>query len=183
MTDPYHWLSTPLQWLLLAIVATATLYVGQQLGRQGRSLTTSATPYGILDIEFPWSEQRAKEVIGHWSDEKLLSTARDQVIFDFLYLLLYPVSLSLLCALIGGHAPGVVGFFGSVVAWGVLLMGPLDAIENLAILRMLSGSFAAPLPQLATIAATLKFTLLFGAFFYIAVGGFRTGVHLVKTWF
>lgn len=177
MTDPYHWLSTPLQWLLLAVLTAATLYVGLQLGRQGRPLTTANTLYGILEIELPWSSERAGEVIDHWGSD-LVPTAREQVRFDFLYLLLYPVALSLLCALIAGRAPGAIGFFGIVVAWGALLMGPLDAIENLAILRMLSGSLGAPFPQVATIAATIKFTLLFGTFFYIGVGGLRAALHL-----
>ena len=180
MTDPYLWLSTPYQWLFFVAFAAATLYVGQQLGRQGRPLTTPTTPYGILEIEVPWSEERAQQVLDHWGED-LLPTARKQVQIDFFYLLLYPVSLSLLCALIAGYESGAVGFFGVLVAWGVLLTGPLDAVENLAILRMLSGSVAAPFPQVATVAATVKFTLLFGAFFYIGVGGLLALVRLVSS--
>lgn len=181
MTDPYTWLPTGYQWLLFAVLAAATVFVGRQLARQGAPLTTDATPHGVLHIEFPWTSARAGEIVEHWRGEGLLATARRQVRFDFLYLILYPVTLSLLTSLVAGSATGTVALLGVATAWGVLLSGALDAVENIAILRMLSGSLGAPLPQVATIAATIKFTLVFGAFFYICAGGVLVAIRFLRS--
>jgi hypothetical protein len=66
-----------------------------------------------------------------------------------------------------------------LVSWAVLLSGPLDAIEKPAILRMLGGSQNAPVPQIASIAAALKFTLVLAAFGYLAAGGLRALIYLL----
>lgn len=49
------------------------------------------------------------------------------------------------------------------MSWAVLLAAPLDAIENAALLQMLDGQTQAPWPQLSTVCATLKFSLLIAA--------------------
>jgi len=166
--------------MVFAGLVLVTVGVAYALGQQGKPLTTNTLPNGILEIELPWSTQRAAEVVALWKQEGLLPVARKQVYADFLFLLLYPLALSFACAWLAGSAPGTLGLLGILVAWGVLLASPLDAIENLAILRMLSGSQRAPLPQIATIAATLKFTLVFGAFGYLGIGGLRALIRVIK---
>jgi hypothetical protein len=97
--------------------------------------------------------------------------ARKQVWLDFAFLVLYPLAISLACALLGDYLGGKAGLVGLMAAWAVLIAGPLDAVENLAILTMLGNGVSAPWPQLSTICAALKFTLALGGIGYVALAG------------
>lgn len=180
MNNPYHWIPGNYLWMVVTGLVLITVAVAYGINRQGKPLTTDKLPNGIVEIEVPWSTERASEVVASWEGKGLLGIARKQVYYDFLFLVLYPLALSILCAWLGGSVPVKLSLLGILVSWGVLLAGPLDAIENIAILRMLGGSLETPVPQIATIAATIKFTLVFGAFGFLIIGGLLSLIRLIK---
>ena len=180
MTKPYHWIPNNYLWLVFVGLVLVTVGVAYALSLQGKPLSTDKLPNGILEIEVPWSTERATEVVALWERKDLLPVARKQVYYDFLFLVLYPLALSFACAWLAESAPVKLSMLGVLVSWGVLLASPLDAIENITILRMLGGSQAAPVPQIATIAAAIKFTLVFGAVGYLGIGGLRALIQLIK---
>jgi hypothetical protein len=181
MTNPYHWIPNSYLWMVFMGLVLITVGVAYTISRQGKPLSTEKLPNGILEIEVPWSTERATVVVASWERKDLLPVARKQVYYDFLFLLLYPLALSLACAWLAGSVPVKLSLLGVLVSWGVLLAAPLDAIENIAILRMLGGSQAAPVPQIATIAAAIKFTLVFGAVGYLGIGGLLALIQLIKS--
>ena len=181
MNNPYHWIPNNYLWVVFTGLVLITVGVAYGLSRQGKSLSIDKLPSGILELEVPWSAERASEVVALWEQKGLLLIARKQVYYDFLFLVLYPLALSLACAWLAGSVPVKLSLLGVLVSWGVLLAAPLDAIENIAILRMLGGSQAAPVPQIATIAAAIKFTLVFGAVGYLGIGGLRALIQLIKS--
>jgi hypothetical protein len=180
MKNPYHWIPDNYRWMVFWGLVLITVGFAYGINRQGKPLSTDKLPNGILEIELPWSVERASEVVALWEGKDLLPVARKQVYYDFLFLVLYPLALSFACAWLAGSVPVKWGMLGVLVSWGVLFAAPLDAIENIAILSMLGGSQAAPVPQIATIAAAIKFTLVFGAFGFLIIGGFRALIHLIK---
>ena len=180
MRSPYYWIPKKYLWMVVIGLVIITIGVAYGLRLQGKPLSTDKLPKGILAIELPWSTERASEVVASWEQEGLLGIAGKQVYYDFLFLVLYPFTLSILCASLAGSVPAKWTIPGMLVSWAVLFSGPLDAIENIAILRMLGGSQKAPVPQIASIAATFKFTLVFAAFGYLATGGLRALIHLME---
>lgn len=124
--------------------------------------------YGVLDIEAPWTRQHAKEVRAALG-ENGIEVARQQILVDFVFLILYPLAISLACALIAQGLPGGVGAIGMMIAWCVLLAGPLDTIENMSMLRQLSGNTESAWPQISTVCASLKFTLIAGGLGFITL--------------
>ena len=180
MKSPYHWIPKKYLWMVVIGLVLITVGVAYGLRLQGKPLSTDKLPKGILAIELPWTAERAFEVVASWEQKGLLGIAREQVYYDFLFLVLYPFTLSILCAWLAGSVPPKWTITGMLVSWAVLLSGPLDAIENIAILRMLRGSQNAPAPQIASIAAAIKFTLVFAAFGYLAAGGLRALIHLIE---
>jgi hypothetical protein len=106
----------------------ATLGMGYFLQKQGAELDR-LLPYGMLDIEAPWSPERAKEFRATLGN-KGIEVARQQTLADFVFLVLYPLAISLSCALVAGSLPDKAGAIGMMIAWGVLLAGPLDAVEH-----------------------------------------------------
>lgn len=94
--------------------------------------------------------------------------------WDYLFLLCYPVMIAVGCLI-------VINFLEGKKMWGVTLglflmaLQPLaalfDAVENYALLRILSGPIANPWPQLAYWFATAKFIIIFAGLGYMVIYG------------
>jgi hypothetical protein len=71
------------------------------------------------------------------------------------------------------HSPSLLdkaGAIGMIIALGVLLASPFDAIEYLSLLRKLVGEVESLSPQLSTICAAVKFILTAGGLGFIGLG-------------
>jgi hypothetical protein len=165
------------QFVVLTGLLVLTIALAIVLKRQAAGLD-AVLDNGILDLEVPWTQARADELLQKLGADRI-EVARVQVLLDFAFLLVYPLFLSLACALLAHGLAGPAGLIGVLVAWSVLLAAPLDAVENFAILRLLGGRTAAPWPQLATMCAAVKFALVTGAAGYLVLAGaWRVVQHL-----
>jgi hypothetical protein len=126
-------------------------------------------PGGIFALEFAWSGERAREILAAW--QGLEAVVQRQTRWDYLFLLCYPPSLALACAMLADAQANPVPMIGAFVAWAVLAAVPLDALENLAMLVMVERGASEALAKLATCCAGLKFTLLLAAVGYLLVAG------------
>lgn len=151
----------------LVLFAPATLGVMTWVGFLGRSLSTSITPRGIVDLELACSVDRVIEILGVWGLDGI-EAAIVQTWVDYLFLLLYPVTLSLACWLL---SRAVWTRLGRTVAGLVLLAAPLDAAENWLMLGMLDRDFEPWVPEWTAYMATAKFVLVIAAGVYLLLGG------------
>jgi len=160
----------PVHWQVSLCTAFVLLTIGYAgiLKRQSAPLDC-ILQYGVVTLEVPWTTAKAQSLRDDLGKEGI-EVAREQIRLDFVFLILYPLALSLATALIAHKLGAQMLLYGALVSWAILLAAPLDAIENIAILKMLGGQTGAPWPQLSTICAALKFTLVFGALFYVVVG-------------
>ena len=165
---PFSGWSRLMQASLCAVLLIATIFLARYLLEIGR-LSDERLPFGVISLEAPGTSANARWVVERLGADGVASVRR-QTHLDFAFLTVCALSLSLACGLIAEFTSGPMKAYGIMIAWAALLAGALDAVENVAMLRMLAGSFGAPWPQLATVCASLKFTLAFGAFFYIAIG-------------
>lgn len=165
---PFSWLPQSYRWYALAVLFLAATALAWKLSSQGTPLITAGVPNGILSYEFSWDKLGAEEILHSWNELK--DVAREQLLWDYPFLIVYPLLLSLACGMIGdalGNAQAIVGGF---VAWGVLLAGPLDAVENYALLKMLQSGASEGMAKVAWWCAGVKFVLVFSAPGYIVVG-------------
>jgi len=169
MQHPFMWLSVPYQWALLVILCAGTAGFAMMLTAQGKPLRTSAAPHGILAYEFAWNRDRAAQILGSWSSLK--DTAQQQLLLDFGFLILYPILLSLACAMLAESPLNSMAIVGCFVSWVMLAAGPLDAVENFALLRMLDVGASEGLARLAGWCAGVKFLLVYSGLGYIALQG------------
>jgi len=179
LLSPYEpWL--PNAWQIAALIGAfvAAAWLGYLLKQHGAEFE-KLLPNGVLDLETPWSTRVADDVL-HRLGVVGVNAARAHTKLDFAFLLLYPVAMSLGCALLGGALTSTMGALCILASWSVLLAAPLDAIENVSILRMLAGDTAAPWPQLSTICAAVKFTLIGGAFAFLVLGFGSLLLHWIK---
>lgn len=162
-----------LRWLFFA---TLSLILLIQLRGFDESLRGDDTPYpapsgapngasgGIVGYELAWSASRANEYLSAWRASGALETAKVSLGVDFAFLLAYPLMFATGAALLV-RKPVTSAFdrFGRAIQRAVLLCIPLDAIENLALWRMIDHGASDALAHLATICAAIKFLLVIAA--------------------
>ncbi|MFP3646552.1 hypothetical protein [Paraburkholderia sp. SIMBA_054] len=168
--SPYSWLSYPAQQVIFIVLLVSTTALTVYLSC-AQSRLQSVLKYGVVELETPTTEAHATTLVSSLKSQGLVEEARRQTLIDYVYLLLYPLALSLTCALLARGLDGKNHLIGTAISWGVLLACPFDACENWAMLKMLAGTTSAPWPMLATICASAKFTLTAGGIFFVIYGG------------
>ena len=128
-------------------------------------LRTSSAPIGIVSFELAGTMEKANAIIQSW-DARMRLFAAFGLGLDYLFMPAYALTISLGVLLIARKHDGVYTKMGVYFGWGALLAVFFDAIENIALWRLLSGTATLLYPQVAAVAATIKFLLIaFGLLF------------------
>jgi hypothetical protein len=134
----------------------------------GQPLVTPAAPYGMISFELARDVDQAQAVLDSW-DRIAQLRAAFSLGLDYLFIPLYAITLTLTCLWAARfrrerrRLPTLlvtIGLPGTLLAWAQSLAAGLDAIENVALVRMLFGGVTSPWPQIASICAAVKFSLL-----------------------
>jgi len=176
MTHAFASLPSPHRWILLAILFAGTIILAVKLTSQGKPLRTQAAPNGILSYEFAWNQNRAELILNSWTNFK--ATARQQLLLDFPFLVFYPLLFSLACGMLADSPSNRMAAVGIFLSWAVLAACPLDAAENIALLRMLDLGASETLARIAGWCAGVKFVLVYSGLGYIVLQGL--GVLVAK---
>jgi hypothetical protein len=128
----------------------------------------------IVDFELAGSVERAEEILATWRAEDVLDEAKAIQILDLLYPLVYAAALAGCCVAAAGAwrragRPRLANA-GIVLAWVAFAAAGFDYIENLGLAVSLWGEPASPWPQLALVAALLKFAAIYGSLLYALTG-------------
>lgn len=155
-------------WSLFAL----TLVVMAGLLWIGAPLKNEAAPDGILSFEFAGTVEAATRILTAWGPEGRVHAGLSLGL-DYLFLVLYPLSIGLACLLVAeGLKRRWAGLAkaGRVLAWAQPVAGLLDAIENFALIKLLLGSTAPLWPTLAWWTALPKFLIVAAGLLYVLVG-------------
>ena len=129
---------------------------------------------GIIEFELARTSEQASEYYGELG-ESGRDAARESLYLDYPYLVLYALFYAARVRRRGRpgrgarHGPAWRGW-GRPLAWGAFVAAACDAIENLALLRVLDGHTDQPWPGIAFTFASVKFLLITAATIYIVVG-------------
>lgn len=168
MIAPFDWLPLATQRRCFWALLPPTIGVLIVLQLIGAPLRTSAAPQGIVSFEFAASPAAATEMILSWGARGQVNAALSLGL-DYLFLVLYSLTLALGCRLVATRFP--LGGLGIALAWAQLGAGLLDAAENYALIRLLLGSTAPGWPTLAWWSAAIKFSLVLLGLLYTLGGG------------
>jgi hypothetical protein len=128
---------------------------------------------GIIEFELARTSDQASEYYGELG-ESGRDAAEDSLYLDYPYLILYGLFYAMACLVVAARADergmGRLAGWGRPLAWGSLVAAGCDAIENLALLRVLDGHTDQPWPGIAFTFASVKFLLLTAATLYVVVG-------------
>ena len=128
---------------------------------------------GIVEFELARTSEQASEYYGMLGDGGR-DAARESLYLDFPYLIAYALFYAALVLVVAARAAergmARLAALGRPLAIGVFAAAAFDAVENLALLRVLAGHTDQPWPGIAFAFASLKFLLLIAATVYAIVG-------------
>ena len=128
---------------------------------------------GIIEFELARTSEQASEYYGELGDAGR-DAARESLYLDYPYLILYGLFYAAACVVVAARAAErqmpALARWGRPLAWGALAGAACDAVENVALLRVLDGHTDQPWPGIAFTFASAKFLLLIAASLYALVG-------------
>jgi hypothetical protein len=170
--DPFRWLCDDYRKGALVLSLTLCMVLLIVMQSLDGPLTTEAAPHGIISYELAKTPSVAQRILASWSqDAKIYATLSLGI--DYLFLSVYAFFIGLACVQLGRRLHArlpKVGLVGFMLAWGQLPAALCDALENLALFRLLSGSTQEVWPLIAWCCAVVKFTLVGMGWLYILCG-------------
>ncbi len=138
----------------------------------GAPLRTEAAPAGIVSFEFAGELSSAQRMVESWGPIGQVYAGLNLGL-DFLFLVAYPITIALGCVLVSRSLSSralPLAVLGVWLAWGQLLAGILDGVENYALIQVLLGGQDVLMPALARACATVKFALVGIGILYVLAG-------------
>lgn len=160
-------MTSPLEWVRRNPIAAATVvYVGYSavMLRLDNRMRATGGP-GIIPLELAGSAAKAEEILVRWG-EAGQRAARQSMWLDFGYMSSYGALLGLLIEhrrRRRGHPAWLPALAASAVVG--------DAVEGVALIRVLDGQNIAMNARIAQVAALIKFAILAGALGYSGYPG------------
>jgi hypothetical protein len=156
-----------------------TLLVGTLLFQlllryQGSALVDAvASPLGIVSLELAPTPEKAAIVLDHWKETGNRSIANRNIWLDFLFIPFYMLLFYTLCGSISVRMKGFGAKLGVLLAFGALVAGLFDVLENILMLLSLSGNLSTVTTALTAFFATAKFLLIALCLLYVIPLGLR----------
>jgi hypothetical protein len=127
---------------------------------------------GIVSFEVAGTQDEAQEILEEWGEEGR-DDARVSVLVDFAYLIAYSVFLAVGCTIaserLGRRGMRRLAGIGPLLGWSMFAAAAFDAIENVAMLRVLSDH-TETWPGIALYAAIPKFAIAGVGLAYVVAG-------------
>ena len=155
-------------------MAVGSLVMVIIMAKTSTTLKTSATPLGILNLEFAYSSTKAGIVLNAWQpNEKIdnIEVATFNTWLDFIFLFFYSLFLFTGCKILSANYSGTIQNAGLMLAKGAILAGLLDIVENVGMLFTLHGNSNNVILLLTTAASIIKWILALAAVAYLLVFG------------
>lgn len=149
-------MKTPLFFLsLVATVLSVIIMISFD-----KNLKTDAAPHGILSFELARELPQSTAILRSWNEASKI-TAGLSLGFDYFFIMSYTFFLSVSLVVVTDHLKGQTVFrFRNLVGMALLVAALMDAVENVALIRLLSGNMTQAMSTLAYYCASIKFILL-----------------------
>jgi hypothetical protein len=128
----------------------------------------------IIDFELAGSVDETEEILATWRAAGVIDDAKEIQLFDLVFPLIYCSALAGACVAAAGAwrragRPSLARL-GIAMAWTAFAAAVFDYVENLGLAVSLWGDPASPWPEIAWVAAVLKFTASGLALAYVLTG-------------
>ena len=171
--DPFRWLCDEHRKGALVVSLTLCLVLLLVMHVLDGPLKSQAAPRGIISYEMAKTPFAAQRILASWNHDAKIQAAFSLGI-DYLFMVVYAFFIGLACVQISRSLSArwpAIGMFGCLLAWGQLPAAVCDAVENVALFRLLIGSTLEMWPLMAWSCAVVKFSLVGMGWLYILCGG------------
>ncbi len=144
------------------------------MGYFDKPLITENAPNGIISFELAKEMDKSLAIISSW-DLNAKVNAGLSLGIDFLFLVLYAIFFSTACFLIAQKYSNKNNWIyktGLLLAKLQFVAALFDAVENIALIKLLLGSINSLFPSIAYYFASIKFTIIIIGIIYIIIGIF-----------
>ena len=133
---------------------------------------------GIISFELAKELETSKAVINSWNEQSKIAASLSMGL-DFLFLIVYASFIALLIHKLNDKLWKDTTFYtiGNILVWGAFIMALSDAIENIALIRLLMGDLQQYWSSIAYYFAILKFIILALGILYILI---NSGLLLIR---
>jgi len=157
---------------ILIISGIFTVFIFSILNLINIHLITDTAPSGIISFEFAKDIDKSISIISSWNLDAKINAGLSLGI-DFLFLIVYSIFFSTACYLIAQIYIKRITFlykFGLVIAQLQFIAGLFDAIENVALIKLLLGSQNELYSPIAYYFASIKFAIIAIGIIYVIIG-------------
>jgi hypothetical protein len=156
---------------VLWIVGAAALVLWAFLVYQDEQIKDSQGP-GIISFEVAGTQEDAQDILDDWGKQGR-DDAQVSLYVDFAYLVAYSVFLAVGCTIaserLGRRGMPRLARIGPLLGWAMFIAGACDAIEDVALLRVVDGH-TETWPGVALYAAIPKFAIAGIGLAYVIAG-------------
>jgi hypothetical protein len=169
MRHPFQLISVDRLGTYLFPFVVASLAIMLTLNFINAPLQTDSAPLGIISFEFAGDIDSAEMIIDSWTSQAQKQAAFS-IGYDYLFLVTYSTAIALACIwsskFISATNTTLIQA-GVLLAWGQWLAALCDGVENASLFISLVQRPISPLPEIARIAASLKFVLILFGLIYV----------------
>ena len=165
VAHPWLLLEPELRSRILYPCIALSLIAALFMGWMSAPLNPGPGRNGIIELEFCWLTDCAA-LLAEWPSPEI---ALPGLYADFVFLVVYGGVISLACVAAMDHLSKPMARLGLPVAWLVIVAAMCDAVENVALIRLVGGA-SGPEAAVSFIFATVKFLLVGLGLIYSAAG-------------
>ena len=165
---------------LISLIFTVIIFV---LMRPVEAELKSLTPYGVMELEFAWTVAQIDDIFTAWGNS-LIMKELGVTLLDFGFLVFYSTLMAGITLILTRRVfKGIMKDWGFKFALVPFLAASFDIIENINLIIMLTSPSSYPTfaPFVASVCATIKFSLLGGTVVYWLIGSFFSFAQKGKT--
>jgi len=155
---------------LILLIVTLVLLFG--MSSIDSHLINDQAVNGIVSLELAGSINNAKLILASW-DKSAQFQAGLSIGLDFLFLIAYSITIAMGCLLVAKNFGVFVQNIGMWLAGTQILAAILDVIENLAMIKLLTGSTWDILPAIAYWCAIPKFLIVLAGLVFLLAGALK----------
>ncbi len=135
-----------------------------------KPLKNTIAPNGIISFELANTLERSQEILASWTPLTKIF-AGIGLGFDFLYILIYSLFIAIVIHKINKYLWSKKPFyrFGELLIWSLLVAAILDIMENICLIKLLTGNTKQHWTSIAYYFASTKFLLILLAILYSVV--------------
>jgi hypothetical protein len=122
---------------------------------------------GIVSLELAYNSEIADNIIKSWTAHNVITVAVNNILFDFIFIILYTAFFSIACKRLAQKYDGFPNTAGVFLSKAMIAAGMLDVLENTGMLITLHRHINDAVTLLTAGCATVKFTIIIAAAVYL----------------